>query len=267
MKFNKFVAKHKVLALILINGVEYLFLAFMYYLQFLGLTGVIVWAIILFIVNFLSAWVVESVLLEGPLKVLDNYCDPDDFYNMTKELLSYKLKGRKRLVILMDYSTALSAKGEYEEACSILESIDSAKLSQGAAHILMIYNYNLACMYMNLERYEEARPLFEVTEQFYNCLKEGKFKSSWAIIAENAKLFNHYCKGEYAETLRYEQDVENAPLRQKVSRSFTFAKAYLALGENEKAREKLNFVLVNGNRLHIVKLAKQLLDNMQNNVN
>ena len=57
--------------------------------------------------------------------------------------------------------------------------------------------------------------------------------------------------------------VSNSPLRHKVSVAFVCAKAYLKLGEREKAREKLNYVLVYGNRLHIVGCAKQLLEEIE----
>ena len=259
MKFNKFVAKHKVLALILINAVEFSLLALLCYLKVSGVTGAIVWGVILLLVNLLLAWAVESALLDGPIKMLDNYCDPDELYNMTTELLSYNLKEKKRLVVLMDHATVLSAMAEYEKACSILEGINPAKLG-GAIHIVMIYNYNLANMYMALERFDEAKTLFDTAEQLYGCIKEGKFKNSLAGIMKNAKLYNHYCKGEYDEVIKCSGEVSNVSLRHSLSAAFICAEVYLKLGEKEKAREKLNYVNAYGNRLHIAKQAKMLLE-------
>ena len=47
---------------------------------------------------------------------------------------------------------------------------------------------------------------------------------------------------------------------ENVCASMVYAKAYIGLGETDKAKEKLNFILENGNKLYMVEQAKKMLE-------
>ncbi|MBQ4562965.1 MAG: hypothetical protein IJA58_00630, partial [Lachnospiraceae bacterium] len=53
-------------------------------------------------------------------------------------------------------------------------------------------------------------------------------------------------------------------LKEEVSVSLLQAKAYLKLGDMEKAREKLDYVIKKGNKLYAVTEAKQLMETIHN---
>lgn len=267
MKFNKFVAKHKVLALILINGVEFLALVLICNLYRLDVMSITLPCVLLFEINLSLALSVEAMLLRGPTQMLNMYCDPDEFYNITKELLTYRLSKAKRCIMLINYAVALSDKGEYEQALDILKSLDIYDRIKKAPILGLVYYHNLASMYFSVKNMEQAKKNFQKSIEIYDNLARIKFRQQYAQFSKIDRACVYICDEEYSKAVALLDDKQNYDMRFMVGKSYICAKAYLALGENEKAREKLNFVLVNGNRLHIVKLAKQLLDNMQNNVN
>jgi hypothetical protein len=71
-----------------------------------------------------------------------------------------------------------------------------------------------------------------------------------------------YYEGDYSNALRKVAWIKLPHRKMVVEGAFLAAKCHLALEEPEKAREKLNYVVHNGNKLHIVQEANALLETL-----
>ena len=69
----------------------------------------------------------------------------------------------------------------------------------------------------------------------------------------------HYARQEYAQGLQMLENFPVQPLPNKVVQAYSLAKFRLALNEKETARELLDFVIKNGNKLFVVTEAHDLL--------
>ena len=108
-------------------------------------------------------------------------------------------------------------------------------------------------------KYEEADIWHKKMMQLYDGMRDGKTKQNLARmirLAEAAELFR---TGSYAETVNILRREAANCVRQDVSNCMLCGRAYLKLGETERAKEQLQVVVDKGNRVYEVIEAKELL--------
>ncbi len=259
-KLNLWIARHKLIAFILLVVIPLFLLVYI----LSSLDAPVVFTVVIGVLwTFLSAvcvFGIEAILLDGPIKALDNCCDPTEFSEMVETLLSYKLSKGTREIFLINRSTALDCFGEIEKAYAVIKTVNVDFIYN--IDVKLIYYSNLAGSCRALGKKEEALIWCDKVLSIYSGLKEGKSKRSLKILTDLALADIAVLKEDYAKAAELLEKIESEKLRQKVETSYLLGEVYIKLGENQKAKEKFNFVLVWGNKLDIVEKSKKILETL-----
>lgn len=244
---------------------------------FFALAGFTVYTASLPYVNFLTIYLLVLALwfvagrfiatapvklLQEPLAQLHNNCDPYPILEETQRQLAVVSDSPHRQLLEVDLAVALRETGEYEQALEILENINIDKFPGTTPFARYIYYHNLCDLNYLLARNEEARIWSRKMRQIYGDLPPVKAKNQLSATHELME----------AEILHYEGDPDGA-LRKVawiqlsypcmvISAAMLAARCHIALEEQDKAREKLNYVAEHGNKLHIVQKARELLETL-----
>lgn len=221
------------------------------------------WIYAIFYIFFavLAICFVESAsdkLLKTAAKALNNSCDPTVLLNETEEQLKHVKRGITNQLIVLNHTVALGYMGEYSKAFEILSSFDTDKyklISPYRAYIKMIHSNNMADTCDELGDFESASAWHKKT---LNAAKKLGMSNSSEIILANAS--EALRKKEYGSALKILEGLKKKNMLENVCASMVYAKAYIGLGETGKAKEKLNFILENGNKLYMVEQAKKMLE-------
>ena len=203
---------------------------------------------------------VSDLLLREPLEKLEQYCDP---YPLLAEVEIHMKKlpdSFQGQMIQINYALALVQTGSYEKALEVLEAVDMDKYPNPIAKF--IYYNNLCDLMTRLDRYPEAdswyRKSLEILDSLPNNRLKGRLDRTEAMNAIEAL----YRDQDYAGALRRLARIPCPTPRAVVDAALLAARCNLALEEWDKAKEKLQYVIDNGNRLQCVTEAKQLLNNL-----
>lgn len=221
------------------------------------------WIYAIFYVFFtvLAVCFVESAsdkLMKSAAKALYKSCDPTVLLNETEHQLKYVKKGITNQLILLNHTVALGYMGEYSKAFEILSNFDADKykfISPYRAYIKMIHSNNMADTCDELGDFESASAWHEKTLIF--AKKLGMSNSNEMILANASEALR---KKEYGDVLKKLEGFKEKNMLEKICASMAYAKAYIGLGETEKAKEKLSFIIENGNKLYTVEQAKKMLE-------
>lgn len=197
-------------------------------------------------------------LLKAAAKALNNSCDPTVLLNETEEQLKYAKRGITNQLVVLNHTVALGYMGEYSKALDILNDFDTDKykfISPYRAYIKMIHSNNMADTCDELGDFESASMWHEKTVLL--AKKLGVSSSKEIILA---KASENLRKKEFDATLKTLEGFKEKTMLDSVCASMIYAKAYIGLGESEKAKEKLKFIVENGNKLYMVEQAKKMLE-------
>ena len=204
-----------------------------------------------------------SSLFSKPIAEFNNKCDPYPLIEESEKHLNAHYSVLDKFILLVNYSAALKASGQYQKALDILLSIDiEADSMKKFQHLKAAYYYRLMELCEFLNKGAQADFAYSKFLELIPQIKKEKFKKSLEIEIVLGKVLDAYRKGDYqtvVETL--ESSVLNV-FSSQITSSLTCAKAYLKLGETEKAKEKLEYVIENGNKLHCVTEAREMLSNL-----
>ena len=89
-----------------------------------------------------------------------------------------------------------------------------------------------------------------------------KFKQQLFATAQLSQAEVLYREGEHIQALRQAAGIKCTTKRQLLDTALLAAKCHISLEEPEMAREKLNYIVEHGNKLHIVEEAKVLLETL-----
>ena len=261
-KFNLWIARHKLLAFLLLVPTTTLSMWYIFAALETPKIVLSVFLIVWFLIFSIGIWGIEIVLLDKPAKAFDEICDPVSYYEIITTLLSYKPKTNQKNLLLINYSSALCGMGEYEKAFEILKEINIDLIIN--LDVKLVYYYNLAVLCDRLGKTDEAVIWYQKVIDIYNAFKESKTKNRYTSSCDTAIAKIAVIGGEYERALEIFEKINASCKREKVGISLSSAKLYLKLNNIEKAKEKLNYVIVNGNKLYAVTEAKQLLEKANN---
>lgn len=198
-------------------------------------------------------------LMRRPLAQLEQNCDPYPFLEELEIQIATPQENFQGQMILINYAMALVHTGQNEKALEILEGIEIDRYPSASPFAKFIYYNNLCDVMTRLGRYPEANIWYERACQIYRNLPNNRFKQRLERTVEMNEIENLYRDEDYAYALRRLAKIPCPTQRSLMDAALLAAKCNLGLGETEKAREKLLYVIDNGNRLHCVTVARELL--------
>lgn len=210
---------------------------------------------------FSFVWISASTdaLLRKPLKHQNEHCDP---YPMLEEMtiqMNYPDSGVAKQLTTINYATALRNIGEYEKAHVLLSNVNIDKYPGMLPAAKLIYYNNLMDILALLGNEWEADIWYNKMMQIYRDMKENKQKKQFEQMVNSACAQHFFCKQQYDLALRMLDNAKSEYLSQEVDNAMLYARVCLAMGNTEKAKEKLQFVIQNGNRLYCVTEANEML--------
>ncbi len=260
----RLVSNHRTLAKVFFSVLLLIDLVCLMPQKSLTLIGLILIALILLFIEFVFIDNCYVQLLKKPGKLLNDYCDPYPYLEQTELLLTYKLTDMAHQLLLIDQAAILLALGKEQEAYDTLTSMNIDKYSGILPVYKASYYNNLACSCLLLNKNEEARIWFDKSQLIEHDIRNPKMKKllAWGQSTTYAELL--YNEGNYTEALDVLSEVQAETLQQKVSYAMLLGKLFVASKDYSKAAEYLNFVCINGNRMHAVTEAKSLLEKLKN---
>lgn len=257
-RLQHFVAKHSILCKV----ISIIVWAFMWIVLLCGrLNFNIIAGMLCYIICIFSYLLIidatPSLIMQKTMHPLNNKCDPYPLLLETEKLLTYKNSKSAEQLILMNRAVALSDIGRYQEAYDIQKSVNIDK--NPAPINRCIYYNNLFQFCMNLEKFDEAGIWFEKLMQVYADVKGKKALAMLESSIISSKAAEAYRKGDYMASIELTNSNTPKNLRSRVSGAMDYARACIALGENEKAADALAIVIRNGNRLYCVNEAAAML--------
>lgn len=193
---------------------------------------------------------------------LNKNCDPEPLLQTTTELLAYAQPENIRQILLINQSLAFREMGEYQKAADILNSINIDKTSSTLPITKITYYNNLSDIYDLLDKTAQADIWYEKMVQIYYDMPENAAKKQIKDALESASAAYQYRKGNYQKTIDILSTLHTQNMAHNIDSALRWAQASLKLGDIQTARAKLNYVIENGNKLHSVTLAKQMLDDL-----
>lgn len=246
-------------------------------LLFLLLMAFTVYAASFEYVSFLSIYLIDlaiwfilgrfiaiapAKLLREPEQYYQQHCDPHPMKEELERQLSRKFDGSQRQAMEIDYAVALRAIGDYRQAAEILENVNIDKFPGTNPYLKYVYYHNLCDILYVLGRTGEAQVWHRKSCQIYRDLPESKAKQQLTPTHELMAAEIHHYEGRHEDALRKVSLIRLIHPKMVLDGAMLAAKCHIALGEPEKAAEKLNYIITHGNKLYMVEEAKALLDTL-----
>lgn len=204
---------------------------------------------------------VSDLLLREPLEKLEQGCDP---YPLLAEVEIHMKKlpdSFQGQMIQINYALALVQTGSYEKALEVLEAVDMDKYPNPIAKF--IYYNNLCDLMTRLDRYPEADSWYRKSLEILDSMPNNRLKGRLDRTVEMNAIEALYRDQDYVGALRRLARIPCPTPRAVVDAALLAARCNLALEEWDKAKEKLQYVIDNGNRLQCVTEARALLETLE----
>ena len=243
-------------------------------LLFLGLFGLAFYMSTFSYISFLTVYLVVLALwfligrfiatapvklFREPVEQLNQNCDPYPLMEETQRQLARQFDGPHRQMLEFNYAAALRECGQMDKAMEVLENLNIDKFPGTTPYSKYSYYHNLCDLCYILDRKEEGRIWHRKANQIYRDLPPVKAKQELTATYELMEAEILHYEGNSDDALR---KVARIPLPHKkmiLDAALLAAKCHIALEEPEKAREKLEYIIDNGNKLYIVQEATDLL--------
>ena len=263
MRWYRFLAHHRhlvlifdvLLCLVLLFTFEHM-LSLPFFLT-LVLANLPVIVVGLYVILSVNKW---TVLLE---KQMQDACDPYPLYEeMTDLLVHHKRPKGEEKILLVNQASALSRIGDYRNAYAILMSIRPDEEPKLNPVNRLIYTSNLFDAAMLCGYFDHADALYTDMKAQYEALPPSIFKNQLENVMKGNEILLFFRRGEYQTVLHLMEERSPKSRCDAVEQAFLGAKACLALGDAEGARNRLTYVIQEGNRLFFVAEARILLDTL-----
>lgn len=257
-KIYRFAAKNKtlftVLSIVFLCGVYTTFFAFL---------GLPLWMIILANLVFLFvSWAYPEVargkLMDKAIAILHQECDPEPLLQEVQTQLTYRNSPAQEQLLLINKAVALGMLGQQQEY-EILTSINIDKSPATLPPTKFIYYNNLSSACISLGDVEQAKIWNTKARQLYADMKDGKPKESLRHQYQMLQADSCFLNREYEKALDLVRTLPAENLYQQVCKAFFCAEIQLKQGKQETVKEYLQFVITNGNKLHCVMKAQDLM--------
>lgn len=240
-------------------------LAFSFYAATLEYVSFLTVYIVILVIWFLVGRFIATApvkLLREPVEQLYEQCDPYPLMEETQRQLSRQLDGPHRQTLEMNYAVTLRETGEYRKALEILENINIDKFPGITPYVKYTYYHNLCDLNYLLDRKEEARIWHRKFRQIFQDLPPTKARQAHAATNALMEAEILYYEGNHEDALKTVAWLKLPNRIMVLDGAMLAAKCHIALEEPEKARQKLQYIIDNGNRLYIVQESKALLETL-----
>lgn len=226
--------------------------------------GVPKWLVYLFMtvaIFVLAVWAGAAGrrLMKAPTKCLKEECNPYPYLEEINVQREYPGNGITKQLRDIDYAMCLRCIGEYELSYALLTQINIDKHGGMIPLYKIIYYNNLMDLCALMGKHQEAVIWYEKLLKLFNDLKPGKQKEQLRKSVEANRAVYHFCWGEYPQTLDALSLAKPENMSERIENAMMYARTYLAMGETEKAKNPLQFVAENGNKLYFAIEARELL--------
>lgn len=204
-------------------------------------------------------------LLTAANRMREIECNPFPMLETTAFLLSKNGIGRtaqrKKILFSINHAVALRDTGEYEQAIEHLRRVPPRPDMPPQVHAIF-YN-NLADLFHLMGSYEEADAAHEQFLRWEQAITNPNIRQKLDYTLHSAVAAWFYRKEDYQSAKSRLEQIQNGTLASRVDNALLYARACIKLGEYDTAREKLAFVIQNGNRLHAVTEARSLWETLE----
>jgi len=191
--------------------------------------------------------------------ILFEELDPQKFIEKLNEFMNArKMTSRNRIMCGFGLAAGYIENGEVSQALELYTKLSKSRVSR---KITYYGHYGISLCYFaqgDLEQGLKYYQLFKSVKYKRNSIEHRHYILKFeAIIA--------YHQGRYEESLSKQYRVLNEAKSEyrKVLSHFDLAQTYKALGDIQKHKEHLYYVVENGNKLHVTKRAKKMLEQLQ----
>lgn len=258
-KLQHFIAKHKLASFLTIT-----IIVCMVYTSLLMQLNVPTWGLIL--VNLVLGFIVYAYveysadpIMKKASQELDDNCNPYPLLEETEKLLSYKNSEVVKQIILINHAVALRSIGDYQRNLDTLQALNIDKKAGMLPMNKVVYYNNLMDACGLLGKYEEADVWYSKMMLIHADITNQKQLESLEYTMQMAKVFHFYCNQDYEKALQLMQEIRPKTNQSAVEHAISYARIAIALEDRETAKQKLEFVVENGNLLYAVTEAKQML--------
>lgn len=193
-------------------------------------------------------------------KVLEEKCDCVAYLAWQQEMMSKKLKGAYKNLVMLNLATAYYYCGDFQLMKYTLEGIDTGGMKGRLISYLYSYYRLWFLYYITLSNLPEAEKVFESLNTL-PVPKDEKSKKLCEYIIAQSRLTIESRKGQ---VLHIEERLRMMRLEDKmlsiVCENNFLGKYYLKNGMRDKAKECYAFVAEHGNNLFIAKAAREILE-------
>jgi tetratricopeptide (TPR) repeat protein len=226
----------------------------------LSIGGMILTVILTVCLPFFAINLIAIHFYSKPLvEALDIERDPYPLLEESEYLLAKLKKGLPYLTNIINYSAGLVETGQFEKALAVLQAIDFSKAPKRPPQTMFIYYNNLCAACNEIGYKDQASVYYSKALSSYAMIKSEAVKKQ----LKNSITFNtveeHLRNEEYPAADKVLSSFMPNPGKQTVDAEMLRAKVHIGLGEPEKAKEHLTFVIENGNKLNVVNQAKEIL--------
>ncbi len=198
--------------------------------------------------------------IKQEIKAFSDHCDPNPMIEVISDLLNYQHAEYIESALEQSYCNALYEAGQYQAALDRLNEINIDKSPATFPGTKVLYYIGLYESCTALGHHEQAEIWYQKAMTIYRDLKEDRSKkqldSSVAMVMGDYELRH----GNPDEAMALHEKATENTMLERVTRRYLLARILLMQGKTDEARKALEYVVSNGNRLHTVTLAKELLE-------
>jgi predicted Zn-dependent protease len=196
------------------------------------------------------------------MSALEVGCDPYPLLEETEYMISKAKKGLPYFQITINYSIALMATGQYEKALSVLQGLDFTKIPKLSHHNMFVYYNNLCAACAANKQWEQHAIYQSKAEASYACIKKQAFKKKFSDSMLLHQISQYIQEKKYDEAEEALSSFIAKRGRESIMMAMTLTEIHIGRGETEQAKEQLQFIIENGNKLYAVTEARQILETL-----
>ena len=185
--------------------------------------------------------------------------DPYPLLEESEYLLTKAKKGLPYFNNIINYSAGLIETGQAEKALAVLQATDFSKVPKTLPQNMFVYYNNLCAAYNANGQKDQASIYYSKALASYAMIKNEAVKKQMQTSLTIDTIEEYLRNEDYKEADKILSSFMPNPGRQTVDAEMLRAKVHIGLGETEKAKEHLEFVIKNGNKLYVVTEAKEML--------
>lgn len=248
----------------LIIGLLFITLIWIYYIVMIFTEGAKEKLFILVILSVTTAVIVLWLVRENSknrklMELLEQDCSPEAFVMETRTMLAKEKKkknSRKKEGLLICIGVGLNAMGRYEEALCEMNS-DHMPQKRCTKRNLAEYYHCLFLNYVELGRLDMAEDALADMKEATKTTGDRRLKNKYK---QDVHLLN-IARGNYenAKGIFLEEYSKARTKYERVCAAYILGVICSKIGSDEDAKEAFEYVVENGNKLHIVKLATEQL--------